>query len=87
MTNKKPRSRTLRNRPQREPYERVLIVCGGEKTEPNYFGGLMDYHRLSTANIEVVGQGTDPSNLVEEAIRLQENEQRTDDGFDRVYCV
>jgi len=26
--------------PQREPYDYVLIVCEGEKTEPNYFYGL-----------------------------------------------
>ena len=28
----------------REPYDRVLIVCEGEKTEPSYFMELREYY-------------------------------------------
>ena len=43
--------------PQRESYDRVLIVCEGKKTEPSYFGDLLTHYRLSMANIEIVGSG------------------------------
>ena len=70
----------LRRPASREPYDTVLIVCEGEKTEPNYFRDLMLTHRLSSANIVVVSPGADPVTLVEHA------RQRLAD-FDRVYCV
>lgn len=40
---------------RRAPYDRVLIVCEGEKTEPNYFNELKDYYKLNSANVEVTG--------------------------------
>jgi len=52
-----------------------LIVCEGEKTEPNYFEGLKDdlpkgvltYHR-----IDIAGTGRNTLSLVDEAVRLKE---------------
>ena len=72
-----------RRGPIREPYDYVLIVCEGKKTEPNYFYGLCRTYRLSSANIEIVQPGaTDPVNIVGHA------EQRLREaGFDRAYCV
>lgn len=50
-----------RRAPAREPYDRVLIVCEGEKTEPQYFNGLRLAERLSSANIRVTpADGSDP---------------------------
>lgn len=73
-----------RRGPQREPYESVLIVCEGGKTEPNYLNGLKLAHRLSNANIRVTSaDGTDPVSIVRFAERLANR----DDGYDRVYCV
>lgn len=63
-----------------EPYDTVLLVCEGEKTEPNYFKDMRAFHRLSTANVAVVSPGADPVTLVEHAMG------RTKD-FNRVYCV
>ena len=40
----------------REPKQRFLIVCEGEKTEPNYFQGLKNDHRLN-ARVTVMGKG------------------------------
>ena len=77
-----------RRRPRREPYDRVLIVCEGEKTEPNYFLELCAHYRLSTANIEVTqGEGNDPVSVVRTAKRLQKMESRQGERYDRVYCV
>jgi RloB-like protein len=72
-----------RRGPQREPYESVLIVCEGGKTEPSYLNGLKLAHRLSNANIRVTSaDGTDPVSIVQFAERLAK-----DGEYDRVYCV
>ena len=77
-----------RRSPRREPYDRVLIVCEGEKTEPNYFRELCAHYRLSTANIEVTqGEGNDPVSVVQTAKRLQKSETRQGERYDRIYCV
>ncbi len=70
-----------RRGPVREPYDRVLIICEGEKTEPHYFGGMRLHHRLSSANIEITpADGTDPVSIVSYArARLG--------GYDRAFCV
>jgi hypothetical protein len=62
----------------------VLIVCEGRKTEPHYFEELRDALRLSSADIEIVGEtGSAPISVVDAAIaRYKKN---TD--YDRVYCV
>ena len=77
-----------RRHPKREPYDRVLIVSEGEKTEPNYFRELCTHYRLSTTNIEVTqGKGNDPVSVVRTAQRLQKIETRQGERYDRVYCV
>jgi RloB-like protein len=73
-----------RRGPQREPYDSVLIVCEGEKTEPQYLDGLKRAFKLSSANIRVTpADGTDPVSIVRFAERLANK----DGGYDRVYCV
>ncbi len=84
---KKPRNRLSRERPTRQAYDRVLIVSEGQKTEPTYFSELINHYRLGNANIEVVGEGADPSAVVQRALRLKRREKRRGDGYDRVYCV
>jgi RloB-like protein len=79
---RRPQSYARRG-PTREPYDYVLIVCEGSKTEPRYFQRLKEVFRLSNANIEIARpNATDPRSLVAFAeTRLNER------GFDRVYCV
>ncbi|MGL4937089.1 RloB family protein [Shewanella sp.] len=73
---------------QRQPYDRVLIVCEGAKTEPVYFTDLKDHYGLSTANIAITpARGSDPVSVVKHAKALQQQEQRQGEQFDRVYCV
>ncbi len=62
----------------REPLQRFLIVCEGEKTEPNYFNGF----RVPSVTIEIVGLGKDPLTLVERTI-----DRRSKGQFDQVWCV
>ena len=72
-----------RRGPTREPYDVVLIVCEGQKTEPFYFEGLRAAYGLSSANIVVRPMGRDPLSLVDFAI----SELERDDTFTHAYCV
>jgi hypothetical protein len=58
----------------RVPRKSVLVVCGGEETEPNYFQCLARELRLSTVEVVVRGKGYDPMALVDYA--LQENKPK-----------
>jgi len=90
MARRKPRGEgDLRRRAaKRESYDRVLIVCEGEKTEPNYFCELRAHYALSTANVDVVpADGSSPITVVRSAIRRQKQERKQGEKFDRVYCI
>lgn len=64
----------------KEVRQRFLIVCEGEKTEPNYFKSF----RVSTnvIQIDVKGVGENPSKLVESA-----REYNSREDYDQVWCV
>jgi hypothetical protein len=75
--------------PTRESKPLILIVCEGEKTEPQYFNGLRKYKRLSTTEITVYGgesSGTHPKSVVEYA-RKKQKERSREDAYDEVWCV
>ena len=69
----------------REPYDVVLIVCEGSKTEPTYFKNLKNELRLSNANIRICGRecGSAPMSVVDYAIA----EFNKSKDYNRVYCV
>ncbi len=84
----KSASEFARKKGRRVPYARVLIVCEGEKTEPNYFNGLKDHLALNNANVVVTGEcGSSPVSIFEYAMKSYQDEQRTGDPFDKVFCV
>lgn len=69
---------------RREPYDRVLIVCEGEKTEPRYFDDLRVDLRLPSANIVVTGKSNpDPLSVVTFGL----NRFHEDGDYDRVIFV
>ena len=73
-----------RRPPRRDPYDRVLIVCEGTMTEPQYFRELIGAYHLNTANVVVVpGRRSDPVAVVETAVAVY----TTDDDFEGVYVV
>jgi len=77
-----------RRRFRRAFYAKVLIVCEGEKTEPNYFNGLKDHYGLNGANVEVSGEcDSDPHSIVEFARERYREAKNAGDSFDTVYCV
>ncbi|NCB97459.1 MAG: RloB domain-containing protein [Bacteroidia bacterium] len=74
-----------RSKDKQRPYDRVLIVCEGEKTEPSYIQDVRDDLRLSSANIVVCGKecGSDPVSVVNYALE----KFRKDSDYNRIYCV
>lgn len=73
-----------------EPYDKVLIVCEGTKTEPSYLNEIKDELKLSTANVSIApSPGSDPLSVVEHAETLvkQQARQKHSDNYDRVFCV
>lgn len=67
-------------RKQRTVRPRFLIVCEGEETEPNYFNALTKDNKSISCKIK--GKGKNTIYLVEEAIKLKEN-----NDFDKVWVV
>ena len=73
------RGSTARKVATRDPRPRILIVCEGVQTEPNYFQGF----RLTNIVLEVVPAGAQHKTVVEKAIDL-----KTEDGdYNEVWCV
>ncbi|MCF6187027.1 MAG: RloB family protein [Desulfobulbaceae bacterium] len=67
---------------RRASYDTVLIVCEGEKTEPNYFRELRNDLKLNSANIEITGDagGSSPMNIVNYAFEHYKE-------YDQTFCV
>lgn len=84
MAHSRSKQSLHRRGPRREPYDRVLIVCEGEKTEPNYLQELIAHFQLSSANVAIKGDGgSAPTSVVEYAVELFGKSP----DYDRVYCV
>lgn len=74
-----------RKKPTRPPFERVLIVTEGSKTEPLYFEDIRKQKRITAAHVVVLhsSAGTEPRQIVDYA---EEKFGKTK-AFDRVYAV
>lgn len=71
--------------PTRNGRDRILIVCEGGKTEPNYLREMRSDLGLTNTDVEVCGEecGTDPKSVLAYALEIFEE----DKSFDRIYCV
>lgn len=74
-----------RQKARRAPYERIMIVCEGKKTEPNYFKDLRRAFGLNPMNVVIADKkhGLDPMSLVEYAME----EYKKEPDYNHVYCV
>lgn len=56
----------------RQPYERLLIVCEGEKTEPQYLREIQQAYRLATTHLQVLHSqfGTEPEQVLNYALSV-----------------
>ena len=84
------KERLLRRRsPFRREKTRILIVCEGRETEPNYFRGLRDDKAIREWFVLEVrkGRGGSPINAVQKAIEEIEKATKRGEQFDEVWCV
>ena len=79
MTTRRENTRR-RRRPFRDPATLILIVCGGEATEPAYFHGLRQHMRNPAIKSVVSVRPEDPKRVVAFAAT-----RRGD--YDQVWCV
>lgn len=65
-----------------------LIVCEGEKTEPNYFKSFKNKNVTSyVCEMDIHGEGRNTLGLVKECIKIRENEVAKGKNYDRVWVV
>ena len=69
----------------------ILVVCEGEKTEPNYFQSLkntLPKNVLETVQIDIVGTGANTETVVDLAQEeVQKAKERRNREFDQVWIV
>ena len=75
--------------PQRSEKTRILIVCEGRETEPNYLHGLRDEEVVRQNFIVEVRKGKGGSSLavVQQAIAERAKAAARGEDFDEVWCV
>ncbi len=67
---------------------RILVVCEGEKTEPNYFKAFKGSNNgVFVVNLETAGGGINTIHVVEEAIKLKEKAEKVQQPYDVVWAV
>ena len=67
----------------REIKQSFLIVCEGEKTEPDYFKAF----RMTSATVKAVGQAMNTLTLVSKAISIREADQKRKKIYDQCWVV
>ncbi len=70
--------------------EKILIVCEGGKTEPNYLKEMKKHYKLETASvIEVCGDecGSDPRSVFNYAKKKRDEEMAKCAPYDKIFCV
>lgn len=73
---------------QIESYKKFLIVCEDTVSGYHYLKDTVNYFRLSTANVSIVGLGQSPINIVEHAKeRFDQECNSCKPNFDQVFCV
>jgi hypothetical protein len=84
LRNSRREKRILEERLERE---RFLIVCEGEKTEPNYFKSFASSLPPHIIEVLILGEGKNTLSLVETAIEVKDRHAGGDHPFDHVWVV
>lgn len=72
----------------RDKIVRFLVVCEGERTEPNYFRELVKDRYSEVRSEEIIGEGRSTCALVKRAADIKDKlEHRRQLPFDRVWVV
>jgi len=80
------KGKTLTRLQNNRKLRRFLIVCEGEKTEPNYFRKFPENPEVYD-QIDIHGTGYNTVSLVNEAIRLKLEAQKRKEPYIEVWCV
>lgn len=65
--------------------EKILIMCEGEATEPNYFKSFpIDQDKIE---VTIIGEGDNTDHLVEVAIKRKQEAEKNKTPFNQVWCV
>lgn len=64
---------------------RILIVCEGSKTEPNYFRGLLKWAALRAVSVTVIGEECESAPI--SVFQYAAKRYTEDQGYDEVHCV
>lgn len=73
-----------RREPRRVTRRRVLVVCGGTRTEPDYFHGIRRLLRRPDVTLSIKAVSKSPDQLVDHAVTLMSHRR---DQFDELWCV
>lgn len=72
-----------RKHASRSAKKRILIVCEGKKTEPNYFKSFP----ITSVKVEIFGDGFNTKSLVVYAKKKSDQAKREKLPYDQVWCV
>ncbi|KJU83898.1 hypothetical protein MBAV_003909 [Candidatus Magnetobacterium bavaricum] len=76
-------SKQKRKSEVQETSRTMLIVCEGEKTEPNYFKGFLRDLENSKIKVKIIGEGYNTVSLVKRTMEIRGNEA----NYCRVWVV
>jgi len=71
----------------REERERILIVCEGTKTEPNYFEAFKQDLLPNVVQLDICGEGANTLSLVARAQDIRDSEAKGEHPFDQAWVV
>lgn len=81
------KGREARRYREREQRQRILIVCEGEKTEPNYFEAIRRRLPRHVVTLHIEGLGANTLSLVRKAQEIRGQYSRMDPPLDQVWAV
>ncbi|MBX9935416.1 MAG: RloB family protein [Burkholderiaceae bacterium] len=89
---KKKKARTTaqlaRNNSERAKGDRYLIVCEGTKTEPQYLAEILFHKKIPPQRVKVEpNNGSSPDRVVDHALKIYEEDARSGDAYDKVFCI
>jgi len=80
------KTNSLVRRTKTRELRRFLIVCEGEKTEPNYFRMFPENNEVYD-EIDIHGTGYNTESLVKKAIELKNEAIKKKEPYIEVWCV
>ena len=68
--------------------DRILIVCEGTKTEPEYLRALLNFLGVNPARVDIPpNKGSSPVTVGKQARRLYDDAEEQANPYARVYCI